>query len=266
MTEQQGLDPGDAAEHGSAAALYRDYAEPLRRYVRSVAASRGLSESLVDTEGVVHEAFAAMLDTHTTIADPPAWLFTVARRLVGKTAAQHKHRAAGDPQQLLHSTPTRWTSLTARASTEDITEARQVMAGISELPDRQKAAVYLRHVQGWSAAEVSAYLQCAPATAHVHIHRGKQRLRIALLTIATFIGAGLMMTPWQEAVQHPCPGSEGCPVPPPPGTPDTLWNIPWSTSFWVFASLAVIALGSLVTCVVVRRLARHHVARPSEDD
>ncbi|HWD04382.1 MAG TPA: RNA polymerase sigma factor [Amycolatopsis sp.] len=187
------------AEQAGVEALYRDYAEPLRRYVRRVAASRGLSESLIDTEGVVHEAFASMLDTQTTIEDPPAWLFTVARRLVGKIAARHRSRAEGDPQELLHTDTTQWTSLTARTSTEDIVEAREVLGHLAALPDRQKIAVYLRHVQGWSAAEIGDYLKCAPATAHVHIHRGRRSLQVALAALFILITSSMMMVKYPDS-------------------------------------------------------------------
>lgn len=166
------------AEWASVAEHYRSYAEPLRRFVRRVAADRGLSESLVDAEGVVHETFLSMLGSCDRIEAPGAWLFTVARRLVGKIAAQHQHRRAdGDPQELAHSGAARWTSLVPSAGIEETAEARRVLESIAELSDRQKIAVYLRHIEGWSTAEIGDYLDCAPATASVHIHRGTQRVR-----------------------------------------------------------------------------------------
>ncbi|MGC7103056.1 sigma factor-like helix-turn-helix DNA-binding protein [Amycolatopsis lurida] len=44
-------------------------------------------------------------------------------------------------------------------------------------PSRQMVAVYLHHVQGWTAKEIGEYLGCAESTAGVHIHRGVKRLR-----------------------------------------------------------------------------------------
>lgn len=72
--------------------LYRKYADPLRQFVRCVAVNWGMSESLVDTEGVVHEPFAAMFSSRGIIENPPAWLFTVASRLVGKNGTARDPR------------------------------------------------------------------------------------------------------------------------------------------------------------------------------
>ncbi|WP_410600813.1 RNA polymerase sigma factor [Amycolatopsis sp. lyj-90] len=235
MTDEQEPDPGDNGDLDLVDCLYRAYAKPLRRYVRHVAANRGLSESLVDTEGVVHEAFVAMLCTRTTIEDPPAWLFTVARRLISKIAAQPTSRAVGEPQDLLHTNATQWTSLTAQASTEDVAEAREVLARIAELPDRQKIAVYLRNVQGWSTAELSDYLKCAPATANVHSHRGRQRIRLAMAVAVFLLSANLVawMPPWWVP-------------PPPPLDPSFVDLVP----LIILALLVVIAVLVCIVCCV----------------
>lgn len=37
--------------------LYEAYAGPLRRFVRRLAANRGIAESLVDTDRIVHDTF-----------------------------------------------------------------------------------------------------------------------------------------------------------------------------------------------------------------
>jgi RNA polymerase sigma factor (sigma-70 family) len=132
---------------------------------------------LVDAEGVVHEAFMTMLVSRTPIHNPPAWLFTVARRLVGKIAAQRERVIDGNPAELVDISTVRWSSLAPQASAEDVSEVRRAFDGIARLSEHQKAAVYLRHVQGWTHAEIGEYLQCATATAGVHVHRGTTRLQ-----------------------------------------------------------------------------------------
>ncbi|TDC60216.1 sigma-70 family RNA polymerase sigma factor [Micromonospora sp. KC207] len=68
--------------------LYDAYARPLRRFVRRLAADRGIPESLVDTEGVVHDTFVILLSgSSQPIRNPGAWLFTVARNRLSKAAA-----------------------------------------------------------------------------------------------------------------------------------------------------------------------------------
>jgi RNA polymerase sigma factor (sigma-70 family) len=175
-----------------AAALYRAHAPQLLRFVRRLAALQGLAEAQLDTEGVVHEAFALMLRYQGTIANPPGWLCTVARRLVGRAHARQQRIADGDAGSLIDNGDARWTSLAPRASTEDVLAARAVMQAIAELSDRQQVATYLSIVEGWSRTEIGAYLDCAAATAGVHAHRGTRRIRDRL--------ASLQHAPWRGAL------------------------------------------------------------------
>jgi RNA polymerase sigma factor (sigma-70 family) len=166
-----GLDAG-APETG-AEGPYRAYSRPLLAFVRRCAAERGLPEDQLGAEDVVNEAFEQMLLARGPISNPPAWLFTVARRIVARVHAE-QGRAHGDPGDHLsrQGVSTQWTSLAPRAGTEDIIAARAVMNAIAALPGRQRTATYLRQVQGWSLAEIGDYLGCKPATAGVHVHRG----------------------------------------------------------------------------------------------
>jgi RNA polymerase sigma factor (sigma-70 family) len=165
----------DAAEVTDPEALYRAYAKPLRRYVRCLVADRRLSEGLVDTDGVVQEAFLRLLTTTKPIRNPAAWLFVVARNEVGRAAAR-QHRASdlvGD----LDASVARWSSLALRPQLEDILTARAIMDAIADLPDKQRIATYLHLVQGWSQTEIGDYGKFAAKTAGVHIHRGTKHVR-----------------------------------------------------------------------------------------
>ena len=162
--------------------LYHAYAGPLRRFVRRLAADRGLPESLVDIDGVVHDTFIALLSgSGQPIRNPGAWLVTVARNQVSKAAAAQRRIAPGDPADHLHNGRAAWASLASPpADAEDIRVAREVMRAIAGLPDHQRIATYLRQVQGWSLAEVGAYLNCAASTVGVHISRGTAKVRGSL--------------------------------------------------------------------------------------
>ena len=159
--------------------LYEAYADPLRRFVRRLAADRGLPESLVDTDGVVHDTFVVLLSgSGQPIRNPAAWLFTVARHQVSKAAAAQRRIAPGDPADHVHDGATAWATLAAPpADAEDIRAAREVMHAIAGLPDHQRIATYLGQVQGWSLAEIGTYLDCAASTAGVHISRGTTKVR-----------------------------------------------------------------------------------------
>jgi RNA polymerase sigma factor (sigma-70 family) len=158
--------------------LYKAYARPLRRFVRRLAADRGIPESLADTDGVVHGTFVVLLSgSGEPIRNPAAWLFTVARNQLSKAAAAQRRITPGDPADHLDGGAVWATIASPPADAEDIRAAREVMHEIAGLPGHQRIATYLRQVQGWSLAEIGAYLNCAASTAGVHITRGTARVR-----------------------------------------------------------------------------------------
>ena len=162
--------------------LYSAYAGPLRRFVCRLAADWGIPESLADTDGVVHDTFVVLLSgSGQPIRNPAAWLFTVARNLLKKAGAAQRRVAPGDPADHLDDGAAAWATLASPpADAEDVRAAREVMDEISGLPDNQRIATYLHQVQGWSHAEIGAYLNCAASTAGVHISRGTRKVRSSL--------------------------------------------------------------------------------------
>jgi RNA polymerase sigma factor (sigma-70 family) len=165
-------------------ALYRAHAGRLVRYVRRLMRDWGLSDALVDAEGVVNEVFLEMIQlirtSHSHILNPTAWLFVVARRQVSR-AVQRRHTIADrDPADYLTGASSRWTSLTTRPTPNDLRGTHIALKAIADLPDRQKVAFYLRKIEGWTLAEIGEYLDCAASTAGVHVHRGNERIRASL--------------------------------------------------------------------------------------
>jgi RNA polymerase sigma-70 factor (ECF subfamily) len=57
---------------------------------------------------------------------------------------------------------------------------RLVRAAVASLPVQQRAAVALHYLEDRPVAEIAELLGCAPATARVHLHRGRQALHAAL--------------------------------------------------------------------------------------
>ena len=161
--------------------LYKAYARPLRRFIRRLAADRGIPESVADIDGVVHDTFVVLLSgSGQPIRNPAAWLFTVARNQLSKAAAAQRRIAPGDPADHLGDGAVWATIASPPADAEDIRAAREVVHEIAGLPDHQRIATYLRQVQGWSLAEIGAYLNCAASTAGVHISRGTTKVRSSM--------------------------------------------------------------------------------------
>jgi RNA polymerase sigma-70 factor, ECF subfamily len=56
-------------------------------------------------------------------------------------------------------------------------QLRRLAAALAALPDGQREAVELRHLQGWSLAEIATHLDRTPAAAAGLLHRGLAQLR-----------------------------------------------------------------------------------------
>jgi len=159
------------------AAIYREHREELLRYVRREASRRGIPDSKLDSEGVVHETYVAVLHYWKTVRNPRAWLYAVAGRMVGRAVAESRHHAAADPDRAADFGAARWTSLAPTVSVEDAAEARAVLRGLGDLPGKQGIVTYLRHVEGWSHAEIADHLGIEPGASRIHLFRATQRLR-----------------------------------------------------------------------------------------
>lgn len=59
-------------------------------------------------------------------------------------------------------------------------EVEEVFAAIRRLPSRQRAAVALHYLDGYSVAEVADILECAQGTVKAHLHKARNALARAL--------------------------------------------------------------------------------------
>ena len=55
--------------------------------------------------------------------------------------------------------------------------ARELVAALSRLSERQRAAVVLHHAGGYPIREVAAIVGSTPAAVKVHLMRARRRLR-----------------------------------------------------------------------------------------
>ncbi|WP_328923624.1 sigma-70 family RNA polymerase sigma factor [Streptomyces sp. NBC_00190] len=151
---------------------YRAWRPFLLRFVRARALQLGLSQTDVDPEGVVQDAFVATLPRWAELDDPKAYLFVVARRLVGRAVPDAAIRASAGTEDLLLGAEThwRWNSLSPNSDAETVRVARAVVAAIAQLPERQRIVSYLGFVQGWSGPQIAAYLECPASTVRANLH------------------------------------------------------------------------------------------------
>jgi len=147
-------------DHGSdrVEQVYRSEALKLWRALVGYAGDREIADD------AVAEAFARALRDQTSIHDLRAWIWRVAFRLA---AAELRRRARPDDVDV---------SLPADPSSD----AADLVAALRRLPERQRMAVVLHDYADRPTDEVAAILGCSTATVHVHLSRGRKRLRVLL--------------------------------------------------------------------------------------
>jgi RNA polymerase sigma-70 factor (ECF subfamily) len=147
--------PADVEEGGHLEALYR---EQGARMWRAVLAFAGDPEVANDA---VAEAFAQALRRGDAIRRPERWIW----RAVFRIAAGELHARRRE----VHTD--------AETAYEMEEPARELLAALGRLSERQRAAVVLHHAAGYSVREVAAIIDSTPAAVKVHLMRGRRRLR-----------------------------------------------------------------------------------------
>jgi RNA polymerase sigma-70 factor (ECF subfamily) len=143
-------------EHGER--LERLYREQGDRMWRAVLAFAGDPEVASDA---IAEAFAQALRRGDAIRDPERWIW---RTVFLVASGELKARARTVPLE--------------REGVYEMEEpARELVAALARLSERQRAAVVLHHAAGYPVREVASIIGSTPAAVKVHLLRGRRRLR-----------------------------------------------------------------------------------------
>lgn len=138
--------------------LERLYREQGGRMWRAVLAFAGDPEVASDA---VAEAFAQALRRGDQIRDPERWLWRAAFRI-----------AAGDLKERGRRVPA-----VVEESYEMEEPARELVAALAKLSDKQRSAVVLHHAAGHPVSEVAEIIGSTSAAVRVHLMRARRRLR-----------------------------------------------------------------------------------------
>lgn len=139
---------------GEVERLYREQGGRLWAAVFAYARDPGVADD------AVAEAFAQLLRRGGEVRDQAAWVWTVTFRL-----------AAGELQRqrsIVHRVPD--------SSYEPQLADGRVMAAVSQLPERQRAAVLLHYYADRPVKETARILGTSPAAIGVHLFRARKRL------------------------------------------------------------------------------------------
>ena len=168
---------GDAAAFET---LFRRWAGPLLRYLERMLGEAGAAEELVQEAFLrVHRARAS----YRPDARFSSWLYRIGTNLalneLRRPARRVPHAsveaadADGDP---LPAAP--------EPASEDLVDARRAVRALDralrELPERQRAALWLVAVEGHSYAEVAASLEISEAAVKALVHRARAGLAAQL--------------------------------------------------------------------------------------
>jgi RNA polymerase sigma-70 factor, ECF subfamily len=140
--------------------LFRERAPGLWRALYGYAGGRRQI-----AEDALAEAFALALEHRSTIRTPLPWIYRTAFRLATRELRAERR----EPPRLPDPIPG-----------VDPAEVADLLAALSQPPDRQRAAVILHDQEGFTALEIGAMLGLAAPTVRVHLLRGRRHLRTAL--------------------------------------------------------------------------------------
>ena len=154
-------------------ALFERWARPLLRYLERMVRDRGAAEELVQ------EAFLRVYrarERYEPDARFSTWLYRIATNLALNELRRPRRR---DPHESLDRPDARALRAESPAS-DDLAHARQraqrLEAALAELPERQRAALWLSAVEGLSYAEVADSLEVSESAVKALVHRARSRL------------------------------------------------------------------------------------------
>jgi RNA polymerase sigma-70 factor (ECF subfamily) len=145
-----------------------------REYRKVVALAYALSGSRIGAEDLAQEAFIAAHQRWDRIGGyekPDAWV----RRVAANMAISAFRRKKAERKAL-----ERLAVQTRDVLPELEPEDERFWALVRELPGRQTQAITLFYLEDRSVVEIAEILGCSPATAKVHLFRGRQALAARL--------------------------------------------------------------------------------------
>jgi RNA polymerase sigma-70 factor, ECF subfamily len=131
-----------------------------------------------DAEAIVQEAFVKAMARWTRLRRfdrPGAWVRRVAIRDAVRLATRRSRP---------------WVPSPSAAMADAVTDRVDLDRALAQLPPRQRAAIVLHYLVGWSTVEVADALGCAESTVRVHLHRGRAALAAILTTDAEGVPDG----------------------------------------------------------------------------
>ena len=140
-----------------------------REYRAVVAMAYALSGNRTVAEDIAQESFIVAHRKWAELREmdiPGAWV----RRVAANKAVSFVRRRHAEARAV-----TRLGGFRQPTSELDVPD-REFWAQVRRLPDQQAKAIALHYLEDRPVEEIAEILDCAPSTARVHLHRGRQAL------------------------------------------------------------------------------------------
>lgn len=171
--------------------LVRAYQQRIYAFVlRLTATSADAEEIAQDTFVRAYRALASYPPERIRALALRPWLYQIALNLARNRARDTRHerqltvvppRPREDPEEPAAIEPEDDPALRPEALAEASEARRELAAKLAELPTRYRAAVVLRHVEGFSYSEMAELLGQPIGTVKANVHRGVRLLRASLV-------------------------------------------------------------------------------------
>ena len=160
--------------------LYRRWAGPLLRFLERMVRDRATAEELMQESFIrVHGA----RDRYKPDARFSTWLFRIARNLALNELDRSRNRAPHVSTEVDEGEAAQRAPLTLvsnQSSVDALVEARRESARMESelagLPERQRSALWLTAVEGYSHEEVAEVLETTAASVKALVHRARAGL------------------------------------------------------------------------------------------
>lgn len=162
----------------------------LREFTGLVALAGSVSGDASTAEDVVQEALTKAHDRWDKVGNyekPGTWV----RRVVINLALNRKRRLGREAKALLRLGPPPTATFKGEGNDE-------LWAAVAKLPGQQRAAVVLHYLEDRPVAEIAEILDCAEATARVHLHKARNNLSKSLTNNMSAPSTGMAAQPAKD--------------------------------------------------------------------
>jgi RNA polymerase sigma-70 factor, ECF subfamily len=130
----------------------------------------------LDAEDIASEAWKRAYVDWRRIRQPRPWVYRVVIHLAWQAAREPSRVSPNGDPDAGHGSRVTWRSASSPPGAEWAEQVADISRALQQLSARQRAAVLLSY-RGWKASEIAEALGCSAATARVHLHSGRARLR-----------------------------------------------------------------------------------------